>query len=628
LVLAGITSAQQLDQFESLLASAQDAQARSDFQSAADFYRQAAILHPEIPELRANLGLMYYQTGKDEQAREAFHQALLLKPGLFVPNLFLGLGYVKGKRFNEAIPCLKQAALSQPRDVKTALALGQAYTGLGKSLLAIASYHRLVELDPQNADGWFHLGVSYLGQVEGDARVLITQHKHSGYLYALIANTFAEQRAYVQATEEYKKTLASPAYPPDTHAAYGFVLLNQHEFSNAERELNAELASDPGSLMAKLGMARLYVEQDAAVEGAKQIADIWKTDGGFLWVNASLLSAGLSSSRLSDLQQALKNDSARSEIPESVASLFQGGGTVVKPASVLQSSSPANMHLGRSIKQTAATLYANGKYGECSDFLASQIKTLQITELRMLAHCAYSSAAYQTAFNAAQKLVINPATEAEGLYWETRSVQKLASEALARAGELDSDSPMLHVLLGDIYRQRKFFPDAESEYRKALALKPADNGALFGLSLTLLANGNLGGARGLVEANLRKNPDDPEFNAVMGEVLSAQHDFSDAEPYLKKALNTKPELIPHVHALLARVYSETGRAEQAITEFKMGLADDKDGRIHFLMGRLYLKLGDPESAKKAFEVSDRLRREGLTRAEVAMQQGENNNESQ
>jgi TPR repeat protein len=41
--------------------------ARSGFGAAAEFYRQAVALHPEIPELQANLGLMYYQTGKDER---------------------------------------------------------------------------------------------------------------------------------------------------------------------------------------------------------------------------------------------------------------------------------------------------------------------------------------------------------------------------------------------------------------------------------------------------------------------------------------------------------------------------------------------------------------------------------
>ena len=106
-VLPGVAFSQEPTPFESLLASAQQAQARGDFEAAAEFYRKAVGLHPEIPELQANLGLMYYQTGKDQQAIDAFSQAIRLKPGLFVPNLFLGLDYVKLKRFNEAIPYLK-----------------------------------------------------------------------------------------------------------------------------------------------------------------------------------------------------------------------------------------------------------------------------------------------------------------------------------------------------------------------------------------------------------------------------------------------------------------------------------------------------------------------------------------
>jgi tetratricopeptide (TPR) repeat protein len=626
-VLVGIAFPQQPDRFESLLASAQDAQTRSDFQAAAKFYSEAVALHPEIPELRANLGLMYYQLGNAEQAREVFRQTLRLKPGLFVPELFLGLGYVKEKRFNEAVPYLKQAVFSQPGDARAALALGQAYTGLGKSRLAISTYRHLIEHNPQDADGWFHLGVSYLEQVEDDARVLLAKHKGSGYLHALIANSFAEQKAYVQATEAYKKALQSPTYPPGTHAAYGFVLLHQHELSSAERELNIELASHPGSLIAKLGMAGLHVEQGAADKGARELAGIWNADVAFLRVNAPMFVAGLSASRLLQLQEALKNGKANGNIPEAVISLFEKGSAlsraVQKPKATGSVDKPT-----WPLNQSAATLHASGKYRECTDLLVAQFHSLQVRQVSLLADCAYSSAAFQVTFTAAEKLVLNQATEAEGLYWEIRSVQKLAGEALDHASELNSDSPMLHVLLGDIYRQRKYWPDAQNEYRKALALKPEDGGALFGLSLALLADGKTDLARELSEASLRKSPDDPEFNAVMGEILSAQHDFSGAEPYLKKALNTKPELVPHVHALLGRVYSETGRTEQAIAEFRMGLADDKDGRIHFQLGRVYLKLGDRESAQKAFEVSERLRREGLTRAEVAMQQGENSDESQ
>ena len=192
-VLQASASPESSDRFESLLASAQDAQVRSDFQAAADFYRQAAEIHPENAELRTNLGLMYYQTGKDQQAIDAFRQAIRLKPGLFVPNLFMGLDCVKLKRFNEAIPYLKRAAVSKPTDLQAQLALGQAYTATGKTRLAITSYTRAVELSRGQADAWFHLGVSYLEQVEADARILLA-HKNSGYFHALVAERWREGR--------------------------------------------------------------------------------------------------------------------------------------------------------------------------------------------------------------------------------------------------------------------------------------------------------------------------------------------------------------------------------------------------------------------------------------------------
>ena len=627
---AGGASAQQPAQFESLLASAQQAQARGDFESAARFYRRASEIHPEIAELKANLGLMYYQTGSDQPAIDSFLQANRLKPGLFVPNFFLGLEYLKLKRFNEAIPYLKRAALSKPTDPEVQTALGRAYAANGKTKLAVVSYSRAAQFDSGNADRWFHLGVTYLEQVESDARVLLARHKDSSYFQSLMAEAFAEQRAFIQAEAAYKKVLASPRFPPGTHAGYGLVLVNRHDLSAAERELRAEIAVNPGSLTAKLGIARLDLEQGTTVQAVKEIEEIEKADAGFLQANVSLFSTGMSRAKQAELRRALEEGQATGNVTEEVLTLFRDFGTGASfPGQSPERATVAIANRGAQVPVGAAVkLYANGSYGECDNVLGSRLQQLSAKNLQLLAWCAYLSGNYPNSLQAASKLASNPATEAEGLYWETKSAQKLATQALAKASAADPGSPTLHVLLGDIYRQQKFFPDAEQEYRKALALRPQDSGALFGLSLALLADGKNDEALNVTQPALQKNPDDPELNAVMGEILCVRDDFAGAEPYLKKSLNAKPEFVSRVHALLGKVYAQTNRIQQAIVELKLSLASDKDGSLHYQIARLYLKVGDPGSAKRAFEVSKRLQQEGLMHASVAMQQGENDNDSQ
>ena len=256
-------------------------------------------------------------------------------------------------------------------------------------------------------------------------------------------------------------------------------------------------------------------------------------------------------------------------------------------------------------------MYNQGSYGQCRDLLVSQLPKILSKDLRLLALCAYSTGDYEHAFNAAGKLSASASAGPEALYWETKSSEKLAAVALARASLIDSTSPKLHVLLGDIYRQQRRPSDAEQEYRKALTLRPGDAGALFGLSLALLAASRRDEAFEVAQAAVKNNPDDPELNAVMGEILCDREDFAQAEMYLKRSLKTKPEYVFRVHVLLGEVYANTNRTQDALAELKLALAEDKDGSIHYQVGRLYMKMGDRASAQRSFEVSKRLEGEGL-----------------
>ena len=294
-----------------------------------------------------------------------------------------------------------------------------------------------------------------------------------------------------------------------------------------------------------MALARLHVEQGAVAESAKEIGEISKADAGFLRTNAALFNGGLADSKHSELQNTLEQGKVTGEIPEEAVSLFQSSASESRPGAEELTAFSRNAgtvpdHHAPSTKIPAskgAELHARGRYGECSDLLMSRLQMLPAKDIQLLASCAYSTGNFRNPFDAGAKLAGTAGTEAEGLYWETRSSQRLATQALARASQIDSASSKLHVLLGDVYRQQKYLPDAEREYRKALALQPEDTGALFGLSLALLANDQIDEALRLAQAALAKNADDPELNAVMGEILCARSDFSGAEPYLKQ----KPE---------------------------------------------------------------------------------------
>ena len=82
----------------------------------------------------------------------------------------------------------------------------------------------------------------------------------------------------------------------------------------------------------------------------------------------------------------------------------------------------------------------------------------------------------------------------------------------------------------------------------------------------------------------------------------AKNQFAEAEPALIKSLGAKPQMLGHVHALLGKVYAETGRTQDAIDQLKMGVSSDENGSVHYLLARLYHKVGTKNAAEALEEM--------------------------
>ena len=94
----------------------------------------------------------------------------------------------------------------------------------------------------------------------------------------------------------------------------------------------------------------------------------------------------------------------------------------------------------------------------------------------------------------------------------------------------------------------------------------------------------------------------PGVMGLIGEVHVLQNRPERAVEYLRKALQANPRETQTQTLSGADALTRTGRAAEAVQILEKAAPEDPDGRIHYVLGRAYMKLGDSEKARKAMDV--------------------------
>src|SRR5208283_380092 len=351
---------------QSLLADAQAAQARGDFRAAADAYRKATELEPNIPELRANLGLMDHQIGKSAEAIQSFKQAIRLKPSLFVPQLFLGIEYLDANNPAAAVSYLDNAVKLNPNDLQAALSSGAAYQMVNRADRAASSYRRATEIDPKNSKAWLGLGTALLEQVENDASVMTSTYNNSAYVKLRAAESYAEEGKLSPAENAFKAAVVSLPPVPCAHAEFGITLLQEDKVSDAREQFQAESKSDSHCGLAALGIAVADLAQGHPDTALKELTSIATADTGFLESSLPLFHGAVSADQAKPLIELARNqvDSAQGSID--IASLVDRAlvsGDV--PVAAGFSGESVNQATSAPSESAAARFYATGQFALC-----------------------------------------------------------------------------------------------------------------------------------------------------------------------------------------------------------------------------------------------------------------------
>jgi tetratricopeptide (TPR) repeat protein len=498
------------------------------------------------------------------------------------------------------------------------VAAAQQATSRSDYAAAADDYKEAIKIHPESAELWANLGL--MEHEGGDYAEAIRSFQQAirlkpglyvpnlflGIDYLHTGNTSAAIQFLAKA-ERMNKT--DPEAPLELGRAYSAA----GNFQSAAREFHHATELDPKQSDAWLGQGIAYLDQVEA-DARKLSADAPHSS----YARELYAESMTRQSRYLEAADSFKKAIAGQPQPpclhaefgfmygkqqkwQEAASEFAQERGACRIREFLEQQHASGRIEGELYQSLAAALNENPGTEECPPALKENLPRRSESELLRLSACAYDSGDYAVASNASETLAMRPSHPVGGLYWSIKANQASALQSLTHFEQMAPNSAASHTLLGDMYRQRQRYDDAQTQYKLALEISPENHAALLGLSYAYFGDADIDDTLATARRALAANPSDPELNLLIGEALMTRHDFAGAEPFLKKGLTAKPQMLPHVHALLGTVYAETGRTEEAIDQLQMGLPADQDGSTYYRLARMYRKTGDIQKADAAMQ---------------------------
>jgi tetratricopeptide (TPR) repeat protein len=133
------------------------------FEEAARGFDEAAKSDPKNLEAHLYLGKSYQALKRDDDALRAYKAAIALKPEHGEANLNAGMIEHNRKNYQAAEPFLEQAAKTDYKNPKTLMSLADNQRLLKMYDRAIVQYGKVIGFEPNNAEAYYGLGLTYLG---------------------------------------------------------------------------------------------------------------------------------------------------------------------------------------------------------------------------------------------------------------------------------------------------------------------------------------------------------------------------------------------------------------------------------------------------------------------------------
>jgi tetratricopeptide (TPR) repeat protein len=573
---------------------AHKAQDAGDLDTAAREYLEVIRLRPDAAEGYASLGLVYNAAGKFTESARALGKAEKLKPELPGVSLYLGIDYEKEHQAALAIPHLIKAVRLDPASKDAQTWLGQALWDEGRTQEALEQLRKTSLLFPSDPALLLVSGEAYHKAAELGIQRVLAGAIGTPLLHQVYGDIYKDERAWENAAAHYYRALEQDPHWQGAHFGLGEVALHREKLDVAAQEYQHELVANPGSAAAMARLAEIAMLENKPDDALSQLS------------NAIHLSG----------YQAANALGLPRPYPAGSEDLSQHAQEQLRACLPALEAAPANAARSLALAFANARLGRDASLSDWNDFSNSMPhpSTSNVHE-RGLDHF-YRQDFEPAAADLSAWVKLHP-NDLQVDYLLATTYRNLSLSTLEQLLAVAPESYAAHQLLAETYENAEQDEKALTEYRVVEGMVPDLPGIHFSIGHLLLKMSQQDQAREELAAELRLNPDHAEANSEMGTILLDRLDAATAIPYLEKAVHLDPDQWATYRQLGKAYYMQKDYAK-AETALHQAIRHDPQGLAHYQLGLVYRSLGQKDAANAQFEISRKLKLEGLTHDENQM----------
>jgi tetratricopeptide (TPR) repeat protein len=543
---------------------ARQAQLRNDLDTAVSEYKQVLSRNPKCAQALLNLGIVYHQQRRFQQAVEVLNSAVSLAPDMPGGQVFLGIDRYLTKDFKGAVGPLTRALQLKPADRQAAMYLGLTYLALNQPDKAVAVLHRAVAGSPADLELLYQLAEAYLETVRQSSAFLAEEKDKSGLYHWGLAFAAEEKQDRLVAIKESLRALA----------------------------LDPRIAELYWNLTAQLQAVGMHDLASAALQRYRILNPL----RDLTQVNSDQYSETTPFDRAITLEH--KNEIQRLwqavPIVNSVVSLPAVSDEYVNEAITKRLAAS-----GMNDLRAAVRSYMRGDYRTAALQIRSRVR--EQPQDWVSAYLLARSYFLASDYNAARAVVADRLVPYLHLpsvsFLRVQVYSQVAQQCLTALLEKDPDSLYAKLVLATSYDVAGKYPEALATYQEALRIAPNRLGLHLAIGRLYAMHLHWADAAEEYKKELALDPDNAMALAQLGHAATEARDPDQAIPALNQVLRMYPK-DGKAYGDLAKAWALKGDAPRAIAAYERALLyDPTQYSIHYRLFELYTKTGDTAQAQ-------------------------------